>query len=71
MGIAIQEIDFTELSPVEKMELADVLYDIAQQELEVLTAPLTDEQQRQIDRRIAGADRGEPVREPFAAANSR
>jgi putative addiction module component (TIGR02574 family) len=71
MRISIQEIDIATLSPVQKMELADVLYDTAQQELEALTAPLTDEQLRELDRRIAAADRGELAGEPWDAVYER
>jgi putative addiction module component (TIGR02574 family) len=71
MSISIQEIDIAALSPIQKMELADVLYDTAQQELEVLTAPLTGEQLREIDRRIAAADRGELVGESWDAVYER
>ena len=44
------KIDMTELSPYQKMELADVLYDTAQQELDAMISPLTPEQIREIDR---------------------
>jgi putative addiction module component (TIGR02574 family) len=71
MSISIQEIDIATLSPVQKMELADVLYDTAQQELEALTAPLTGEQLREIDRRIADADSGALVGEPWDAVYER
>jgi putative addiction module component (TIGR02574 family) len=71
MSISIQEIDIATLSPIQKMELADVLYDTAQQELEVLTAPLTGEQLREIDRRIAAADGGELAGEPWDAIYER
>ena len=71
MRFSIQEIDIATLSPVQKMELADVLYDTAQQELEVLTAPLNGEQLREIDRRIAAADTGELIGEPWDAVYER
>ena len=71
MSISIQEIDIAALSPVQKMELADVLYDTAQQELEALTAPLSDEQLQEIDRRIAAADSGKLVGEPWEAVYER
>jgi putative addiction module component (TIGR02574 family) len=58
MGIAIQDIDIAALTPVQKMDLADVLYDTAQQELEARSTPLTDAQLREIDRRVAAADAG-------------
>jgi putative addiction module component (TIGR02574 family) len=71
MSIPIQEIDIAALSPVQKMELADVLYDTAQQELEALTAPLTEEQLRELDRRIAAADHGKLGGEPWDAVYER
>lgn len=71
MTISIREIDIAALSPIQKMELADVLYDTAQQELEVLTAPLSGEQLCEIDRRIAAADRGELVGESWDAVYER
>lgn len=47
------------LSPVQKMDLADVLYDSAQQEMEAATVPLTAGQLTEIDRRCAAIDTGE------------
>lgn len=71
MSIPIQEIDIAALSPIQKMELADVLYDTAQQELQAMTAPLSDEQLRELDHRIAAADRGEIVGEPWETVYKR
>jgi putative addiction module component (TIGR02574 family) len=47
------------LSPDQKMDLADMLYDSAQQEMEVATVPLTAGQLAEIDRRCAAVDAGE------------
>ena len=46
----MQPIDIESLDPVERMELADVLYDSAMQAIE--TSPLTSEQIAEIDRRL-------------------
>ncbi|HEY4311652.1 MAG TPA: addiction module protein [Pirellulales bacterium] len=69
MGLSVQDI--AALSPVQKMDLADVLYDVAQQEIEALAAPLTDIQKNELDRRLAAADRGELVGEPWEAVFER
>ena len=57
MNPTIERLDLATLSPVEKMELADVLYDTAQQELEARTSPLSTDQMREVERRIDDADR--------------
>lgn len=67
----IPTIDMTTLSPHQKMELADVLYDTAQQELDAMMTPLTPEHIREIDRRIAAADAGEYTSEPWEAPYQR
>lgn len=71
MDIPGHKIDIATLSPIQKMELADLLYDTAQQELEASSAPLTDEQGRQIERRVAAADRGELTGEPWEMVHDR
>lgn len=71
MDISGQKIDIATLSPIQKMELADLLYDTAQQELEALSAPLTDKQGREIERRATAADRGELTGEPWEAVHDR
>jgi putative addiction module component (TIGR02574 family) len=68
--ISIQDVDFSALSPVEKMELADVLYDVAIQESEP-PRPLSPEQMRELDRRAAAADRGEEPGEDWEAVQER
>ena len=65
MGVSIRDIDWAGLSPVQKMELADVLYDTAQQEMEAAAHPLTAEQLREVDRRVAAADAGGPAGEAW------
>jgi len=71
MSVSIQDIDYTALSPVQKMELADILYDVAQQELEASSASFTDEQMQEIDRRIAASDAGKTVGEPWEQVHER
>ncbi len=61
----IRDADLAVLSPVQKMELADLLYDTAQQELEAVATPLTPDQLREIDRRCAAIDAGETAVEPW------
>ncbi len=51
-----QLIDIDTLSPVERIALADVLYDSAMQEIEAM--PLSDEQLAELDRRIVDIEQG-------------
>jgi len=67
----LHEFDFSTLSPVQKMDLADVLYDSAQQELEVATVPLSPEQLKEIDRRCAAMDAGEVATEEWHIVHER
>jgi putative addiction module component (TIGR02574 family) len=46
------------LSPVERIALADVLYDGAMQEIEGLTASFSPEELAELDRRIADVEQG-------------
>jgi putative addiction module component (TIGR02574 family) len=71
MDIPGHKIDIATLSPIQKMELADLLYDTARQELEASSAPLTDEQKREVVRRVAAADRGELTAEPWDTVHNR
>jgi putative addiction module component (TIGR02574 family) len=50
--------DFSTLSPVERIVLADTLIDSAMQEIDVMGPQLTPEQLAEIDRRIADIDAG-------------
>ena len=65
MSNSIQSVDLAGLSPVEKMELADVLYDSAVQEMEALMSPLTEPQRREVERRMADADAHPSLAEPW------
>ena len=68
--ISIQDVDFSALSPVEMMQLADVLYDVALQKSEDSPA-FSPEQMQEIARRTAAADRGELVAEPWEVVEER
>jgi len=50
--------NFSLLSPVERIALAETLYDSAMQEIEAMAAHLTREQLADIDRRIAEVEAG-------------
>jgi hypothetical protein len=50
----MQLIDIESLGPVERMELADVLYDSAIAEIEAVSSTLTPDELAEIDRRIVG-----------------
>jgi hypothetical protein len=67
----LHELDLSTLSPVQKMDLADVLYDSAQQELEAATVPLSLEQLKEIDRRCAAIDAGEAATEEWHIVHER
>jgi putative addiction module component (TIGR02574 family) len=47
-----QPVDLTTLTPVQRMELADALYDSAMQEIESVEPLLTAEQRLELDRRL-------------------
>jgi len=49
---------FSSLSPVERIELADTLYDSAMLEIEAAAPALTPEQLAELDRRIADVESG-------------
>jgi putative addiction module component (TIGR02574 family) len=48
-----QPFDFSSLSPIERIELADTLYDSAMQEIDALVPRLSPEQLAEVDRRLA------------------
>jgi putative addiction module component (TIGR02574 family) len=50
--------DFSSLTPVERIALADTLYDSAMQEIDAMAPQLTAEQLAEIDRRIADVETG-------------
>ena len=50
--------DFSSLTPVERLALADALYDSAMREIDAMTPHLTAEQLADIDRRIADLESG-------------
>jgi putative addiction module component (TIGR02574 family) len=50
--------DFSSLSPVERIALADELYDSAMREIDAMTPHLSSEQLAEIDRRIAEIEAG-------------
>jgi putative addiction module component (TIGR02574 family) len=53
------QINIDNLNPIERMELADALYDSAMQEIESADAWLTGEQQQELDRRISRLHAGD------------
>jgi putative addiction module component (TIGR02574 family) len=67
----LHELDLSALSPVQKMDLADALYDSAQQELEAVAVPLTAEQLKEIDRRCIAVDAGELATEEWHVVHDR
>jgi putative addiction module component (TIGR02574 family) len=50
--------DFSSLSPVERIALADTLYDSAMQEIDAMTPKLSSDQMAEVDRRIAEVKTG-------------
>ncbi len=62
-------IDFGALSPAQKMDLADVLYDAAQQEMEADT--FTRSQLKEVNRRFARADRERDTGQPWPEVRDR
>jgi putative addiction module component (TIGR02574 family) len=50
--------DFSSLSPVERIALADTLYDSAMQDIDATNPKLSAEQMAEIDRRIADVKAG-------------
>ncbi len=71
MAHTIRDEDLAPLSPVEKMELADLLYDTAQQQLEAVADPLTPQQRTEIELRVAADDAGQVESSPWSIAYSR
>jgi putative addiction module component (TIGR02574 family) len=53
-----QPIDLAALSPVERIALADVLYDGAMQEIDGIAASFSPEELAELDRRIADVEQG-------------
>ncbi len=51
--------DFTTLTPVERIALADALYDSAMQEIDAMVPQLTAEQLDDLDRRIGEVATGQ------------
>jgi putative addiction module component (TIGR02574 family) len=51
--------DFTTLTPVERIALADALYDSAMQEIDAMVPQLTAEQLADLDRRIGQVAAGQ------------
>jgi putative addiction module component (TIGR02574 family) len=56
MAHMTKDFDFSQLSPVERILLAQDLWDSAREEAQAL--PLTTEQQAEIERRLAALDAG-------------
>ena len=56
--MALSSFDFLSLTPVERITLADMLYDSAMQEIEALTPQLTPHELAELDGRIAAAEAG-------------
>jgi putative addiction module component (TIGR02574 family) len=53
-----QVFDFSVLTPVERIALADTLYDSAMREIDAMAPHLTPEQLAELDRRIADVEAG-------------
>jgi hypothetical protein len=64
-------IDFGSLSPAQKMDLADVLYDAAQQEMEAEANAFTSAQLKEVNRRFARADRQGDTGQPWPEVRDR
>lgn len=60
---SIEDIDFTQLSPTERIQLAQALLDSVLQESH--DELLTDEQMRELDRRLAALDNGTMQCQPW------
>jgi putative addiction module component (TIGR02574 family) len=69
MPYPIQEIDVSDLSSAERLQLAQVLLDSVMVEAE--GEPFTPEQLAEIDRRVAEIDSGQAVLEPWESARDR
>ena len=67
----LYEFDLSALSPVQRMDLADALYDSAQQELEAAAAPLSSKQLKELDRRCAAVEAGELATEEWQVVHDR
>lgn len=59
------QIDIAALTPVERIALADVLYDSAMQEIDELQHRISPDELAEIDRRIAKLDAGEETLVPW------
>ncbi len=58
-NMSISSYDFSSLTPIQRMALADALYDSAMREIDAITPQLTAEQLAEIDRRIADVEAGQ------------
>ena len=58
MGTPTQPLDFSSLTPVQRIALADALYDSAMREIDAMTPHLSPEQLAEIDRSIADVEAG-------------
>ena len=56
--MAADRFDFSALTPVQRIALADLLYDSAMQEIETMTPQLSPKQLAEVDRRIADIETG-------------
>ena len=66
----MQPIDLESLDPVQRMELADVLYDSAMQAIED-HPPLTEDQIAELDRRITRLHSGQSTLLPWESIQAR
>ena len=69
MAHSIKDFDFSKLSPVERILLAQDLWDSAHEEAQAL--PLTPEQQVEIEQRIAALDAGTMPAYPWEEVKQR
>ena len=67
----IRPVDIAALSPVDRIALADALYDSAMQEIDQLQHHISPEELAEIDRRIAGLDASGSTLLPWNDVNAR
>lgn len=68
MTQSVKDIDFSTLSPVERLQLAQALLDSV---LEAEAEPFTPEQMAELDRRLADVEAGKGTFEPWETVRER
>lgn len=69
MAISINDIDFSRLSPAERLLLAQELWDTVHEEAQTL--PVSTEQRAEIERRLAAVDAGTMPLHPWEEVKRR